>query len=288
MDIHLTPETYVMTVVSFGDRPAGTFTTVALRETAKASVNPFSDACDTIMQNIYVDDILDSVNDYECAVQLTKDVDEVLACGSIEIQSWIISKDDPNKINLNKLVTGADANTVLLTCRKGREVQVKIKDSGEVVEVQKVLGMNWNYCEDSFSYKVNLNFSKKKGNCRSEPNLLEQDVPNKIPECLIKRMILSQINGFFDPLGLVSAFIVKAKILWRKLWMGETKDWDDPISPELQSEWCSFFKEMFIIEKIKFERCTKPPNATDNPPILILFSDASINAYGTHQKNINS
>ena len=189
---------------------------------------------------------------------------------------WVISKDDPNKINLNKLVTGEDANTVLLTCRKGREVQVKIKDSGEVVEVQKVLGMNWNYCEDSVSYKVNLNFSKKKGNCRSEPNLLEQDVPNKIPECLTKRMILSQINGFFDPLGLV-----KAKILWRKLWMGKTKGWDDPISPELQREWCSFFKEMFIIEKIKFERCTKPPNATDNPPILILFSDASINAYGT-------
>ena len=30
---------------------------------------------------IYVDDIFDSVNDYECAVQLIKDVDEVLACG---------------------------------------------------------------------------------------------------------------------------------------------------------------------------------------------------------------
>ena len=108
-----------------------------------------------------MDDILDSVNDYECAVQLTKDVDEVLACGSFKIKSWIISKDDPNKINLNKLVTGEDANTVILPCRKGREVQVKIKDSGEVVEVQKVLGMNWNYCEDSFSYKVDLNFSKK-------------------------------------------------------------------------------------------------------------------------------
>ena len=120
MDIHLTPETYVMTVVSFRDRPAGTMTRVALRETAKPSVNPFSDACDTITQNLYVDDILDSVNDYECAVQLTKDVDEVLACGSFKIKSWIISKDDPNKINLNKLVTGVDANTVLLTCRKGR------------------------------------------------------------------------------------------------------------------------------------------------------------------------
>ena len=52
MDIHLTPETYVMIVVSFGDRPAGTITTVALGETAKANVNLFSDACDTIMQNI--------------------------------------------------------------------------------------------------------------------------------------------------------------------------------------------------------------------------------------------
>ena len=54
MDIHQTPETYVMTVVFFGDRPAGTITTVALRETAKASVNPFFDTCDTIMQYIYM------------------------------------------------------------------------------------------------------------------------------------------------------------------------------------------------------------------------------------------
>ena len=38
------------------------------------------------------------------------------------------------------------------------------------------------------------------------------------PQQLTKRMLLSQINSVYDPLGLAGPFTVRAKILMRHLW----------------------------------------------------------------------
>ena len=35
------------------------------------------------------------------------------------------------------------------------------------------------------------------------------------------------------------------------------------------------------MEDLKFSRCLKSHDVTDDPPILVIFSDASVNAYGT-------
>ena len=52
----------------------------------------------------------------------------------------------------------------------------------------------------------------------TKPNLSKNEIPYSLPQILTKRQILTQVNGIFDPLGLLSPFIVKAKILLRKLW----------------------------------------------------------------------
>ena len=104
-----------------------------------------------------------------------------------------------------------------------------------------------------FSFKVRINFSKKIKGIRKVADIHASELSEKVQSQLTKREILSQINGFFDPMGLGAAFTVKAKMLWR---------------------------EMFQMQDIRFHRCIKPYGAKDVEPILILFSDASNRAYG--------
>jgi hypothetical protein len=85
-------------------------------------------------------------------------------------------------------------------------------------------------------------------------------------------MILSQINGIYDPLGLASPFVVRAKIMMRKLWISDPKlDWDNPIPEKCQENWIKFFQDLFKKETIHFERGLKPKNTSSNPD-LIIFS----------------
>jgi len=101
-----------------------------------------------------------------------------------------------------------------------------------------------------------------------------------IPEVLTNRMILSQVNSIYDPLGLDGPYTVRAKILMRKLRTYETKlDWDDPIPEEYGRDWIVFFNDLPEMEKITVKRCLTPHNAIGDP-ILIIFSDGSTNAYG--------
>ena len=71
-------------------------------------------------------------------------------------------------------------------------------------------------------------------------------------------MILSQVNGIYDPMGLASPLTVKEKILMRRLWASEVKlGWDDTIPDELRNEWVEFFRELFTMKQSVFTRCFK-------------------------------
>ena len=145
--------------------------------------------------------------------------------------------------------------------------------------MNKILGMKWNSKLDVFKFDVHLNFSPKHRKVRTGPDLVVTHISTYMP--LTKRMILSQINGIYDPLGLVGPFTVRAKILMRQLWNGSAKalGWDDTI-PELhQNEWIAFFRDLFEVEVISFARGIKPVDNVGNPS-LVLFSDGSNDAFG--------
>ena len=76
-------------------------------------------------------------------------------------------------------------------------------------------------------------------------------------------MVLSQVNGIFDPLGLATSFTAKAKILlWKLCGMNmKNLDWNEPIPDEFKKEWIDFFRQLFQMEDITFQRCIKPEEA---------------------------
>ena len=139
----------------------------------------------------------------------------------------------------------------------------------------------WRPVEALFCFKVTLNFSRRKRKLHTEPDIESHQLKERFPAKLTKRMILSQINSIYDPLGLAGPFTVRAKIMMRKLWMSEAErlDWVDPVSDECRAEWNTFFSDLFIMNNIKFGRCLKPTNAVGNP-MLVIFSDGSNSAYG--------
>ena len=68
-----------------------------------------------------------------------------------------------------------------------------------------------------------VNFSQTRGKLRTGSDLCLENIPYEVLVALIKRMVLSQVNGIYDPLDFVSPFTVKAKILLKKLWSGNAK-----------------------------------------------------------------
>lgn len=103
------------------------------------------------------------------------------------------------------------------------------------------------------------------------------------PLLLTKRIILSQIATLYDPLGLLTPFSLKAKILMRDVVMDSEKDgkggWDEPVSAHLYERAVTLFEEMFLLEELEFPRCMKPLSTVGLPELLI-FSDSSTKAYG--------
>ena len=70
------------------------------------------------------------------------------------------------------------------------------------------------------------------------------------------------------------------KKMVRRVWASEKKwEWDDELPSEMQLEWRNTMEDMCRMEKVMFPRSITP-ETTIGDPILVIFSDASIEAYG--------
>lgn len=72
-------------------------------------------------------------------------------------------------------------------------------------------------------------------------------------KAITKREILLTISKLFDPLGLLSPIMVKAKIIIQKLWSVKL-DWDEPLPPIISNQWIAFVENMQELPKLTFPR----------------------------------
>ncbi|XP_071962704.1 uncharacterized protein [Antedon mediterranea] len=220
------PDTYVMQVLTFGDKPAAAMAQTALRLTAKEGEEMYPRAAHVLKNETYMDDICVSVTTIEEAKTLTKQMDAVLGNGGFNIKEWISNKPLNNEE------------------RKDKE--------------QKVLGVSWNYADDTLKVKVKL----------------DDDITNAV---VTKRKALGMIAQVFDPIGFLAPVVVKLKIKMQELWKSGV-NWDEDLPNETQQEWRILLKELNNASEIKLPRCLTPDNSTDAQ--LIIFCDASEKAYG--------
>ena len=87
---------------------------------------------------------------------------------------------------------------------KAKKIDLSVDDLPSV----KTLGVIWSASSDQFSF--------------SAAPLVENIV-------LTERKFLSKISGLFDPLGFVTPYLVRKKILMHEVWISGI-DWDDQLS----------------------------------------------------------
>ena len=225
---------------------------MALRKTAEMGSEQYPDAAKIVKDNTYMDDIIESTTDLPTVQKLMQDIETLIIKGGFKLKKWIFSRDSSN----GKKPTPNESN----------------------VGTEKVLGVNWDPIKDHLCFSAKLNFFSNRKRKVQKDN---RNKDSKLTPPLTKRMILSQVNSMYDPLGLAGPFTVQAKILMQHLWANSEKlDWDDPILEDHKQQWSVFFNELPEMNQVKFERCLKPSDAICNP-VLIIFCHASEDTYGS-------
>lgn len=258
MDTSREPDHFMLTSVTFGDRPSGAIAVMALRYTAEMSAENFPHVAELIKENTYMDDVIKSVHTFPEAFAVISDTETVLREGNFHIKHWTISGDGHSPSNMNVLN----------------------------VNNAKVLGLQWIPSQDNFVFTVSVNFSRKRKGVRISPGMTKDQCLIEFPCTLTRRMVLRQVASIYDPLGFLLPVTLKAKLLMRSLVMKEEGtdkskliDWDEPLDEQNVREWHDFFMNLYDVEKLSFPRCVKPVNAVGQP-MLIIFSDGSMMAYG--------
>ena len=121
----------------------------------------------------------------------------------------------------------------------------------------KVLGLNWNEEEDGLSVSLSS---------------LRQ------PACFTKRKLLSMFSSIFDPLGLLSPFVMRMKVLFQETWKLKTP-WDEELPTEMKQVWERWISELENSEPIQWPRWIGLEDS--QPWQLHVFTDASSKAFAT-------
>ena len=137
-----------------------------------------------------------------------------------------------------------------------KTINIKELKSGEV-QKGRALGVVWKIKTDTFEFKFSL---------KEKPRT--------------KRGMLFKLCSVYDPLGLVSPFILKGRRIIQKLCQGNP-GWDDTVSGEVQKEWTKWRVKLPALREIAIQRCTKPADFGKVVESSIHhFSDASKDRFG--------
>ena len=185
------------------------------------------------------------------------------------VDNWLSGADSVNeacaKFNESREVFAHAGMPLSKWCSNNKLATAKFCDKIDRInedEATSVLGLQWYSSSDQFSFEgLELN---------SQVELVST-----------KRFVLSLIARLFDPLGLISPFVMYAKILFQDIWrLG--LDWDDLLPPELQVKFLKWVESSKCLKSWNINRCYFPDMPWNSFCNLELhaFGDASQKGYG--------
>ena len=95
---------------------------------------------------------------------------------------------------------------------------------------------------------------------------------------MTKRNVLKNVATLFDPLGLVTPYTIRAKILLQVMWT-RGLDWDEGIDGDLTEQVQQWFSELEDLRNVQVHRCLQPRTGSAETTIHT-FVDASKDAFG--------
>ena len=129
---------------------------------------------------------------------------------------------------------------------------------------ERVLGLYWDRDLDTFSFNVGLN--------KIRAGLLYQQ------ERPTKREFFSMTMSIYDPLGILSPYKLRAKLIMQNIWRSGI-NWEAKIRDEEFAEWVAWLKDLEEIKNCIIPRCYVPKNVDYVRTQLHVFCDASLTAF---------
>ena len=134
----------------------------------------------------------------------------------------------------------------------------KMRMTGIPSETSSILGMGWNSITDQLTVVV--------------PK--QNTLPNT------KRDLLSLISKPFDPLGMLTPWLIWGKIIFQETWkQADSSTWTTELTPTLQAEIQQWWEDALNIEEVALPRYAGA--LTEQSTIFCVFCDASQRAYCT-------
>lgn len=231
---------YRLLTVTFGTASAPCLAIRTLLQLAKDEGHKYPEAAKVLKEDFYVDDLMSGCDRSSDAIQISKDLKELLSLGGFELKKWA-----SNNVEFMKSIA---------PCERSANTRLDINVDGKI----KTLGVLWNLESDQIEYSLPV--------C----SLLSNNIT--------KRTILSAIQKLFDPLGWAAPCLILAKILIQRLWL-EQLSWDEEITSPLRDEWLTIRDDLSNINKIKINRWLGTTSTEKECIQIHGFCDASMKAY---------
>jgi hypothetical protein len=234
MDRSRDPDVMELSVLTFGAVSSPFCAQDARNRNAIRFQDEFPEAVQGIITKHYIDDYLDCADTEEEALKLIHDVTTIHKKGGMQIIGWASSSREV----LSQLP------------EESKSKDHKDLEPESSLPIARVLGLHWDPNDDVFTFTGRFN--------KINDDLI---TGNKRPT---KREMLKLVMSVFDPLGFLSLFTVKAKILLQEVWRSSI-GWDDELTDPLHHKWKKWLEELKDIPSLKIPRCYSPmiPDADD-------------------------
>ncbi|XP_058448836.1 uncharacterized protein LOC131428813 [Malaya genurostris] len=240
------PSTYIMKVMTFGACCSPSTAQFVKNRNAERFQEQYPAAVDAIIRKHYVDDMLASEESEEAAIELAMAVRLIHAEGGFEIRNWLSN---------SQRVTAA---------LRGETAVHKDLDLATELATEKVLGMWWDTSNDRLTFKVSWT--------RFDEALL---MGTRRPT---KNEVLRVLMTIFDPLGLISNYLMQLKITLQEVWRSGVQ-WGELIKDKQFEAWKNWVTLLPSLERISIPRCFRKQTTASKSTVIQLhvFVDASEN-----------
>ncbi|XP_031638124.1 uncharacterized protein LOC116350465 [Contarinia nasturtii] len=231
---------YCMNRLTFVTNFAPSFAIMGLHYLAKNEEAKFPQGSEIIRNDTYMDDTISGSSTTESALRDQHETIEILNSAGMNLRKW-----------------ASNAPELLQSVPEEHRVDFGKNVSLTKHESIKTLGTFWNTSTDTFHFQLSIDCSSKQ---------------------FTKREIMSTICRLFDPLGIISPVISRAKILMKDVWRSNC-GWDEAVDTELEAKWRKYIFELQTLNEIRANRWISfSPNYISVQ--LHGFCDASFHAYG--------
>ncbi|XP_038045171.1 uncharacterized protein LOC119719752 [Patiria miniata] len=239
------PDIYELQVLPFGSTCSPCCATYALRKHAFDHEKDYPEVAKAVDKSFYVDNCLQSLPVETDAKALVRKMRNLLSDGGFEIRQW--ASNVPAVVEDLPPDARSDGCELWLTF-------------GETNSTEGTLGMLWECSSDALLY-------------RHRP--ISYD-------CLNMRNMYKILASQYDPIGYLTPFTARARVIVQDLWKTK-RNWDDPLEPgDIRDQWQAWESELPHLTGVKLNRCYTPPNVKTEAAHrqLHIFCDASERVYG--------